>query len=312
MKGIRILEGLEGLAPSDFSSPVATLGTFDGVHLGHRAVIGALVEWAASLDAEPLVLTFRRHPRLVLSGKGPSRIISFEERVSRLQAFGVRTLLDIEFTPEIASTPAADFVRDAFAGRLGVRGVVLGFGTSFGKGREGNASLLRAMAPELGFEVREVPPVFVDGLTVSSSTIRERIRAGDIEAASRLLGQPVLLSGRVVKGRGVGKEVGFPTANLALDHEVYPPPGVYAGALTVAGRDRVAVISIGNAPTLGAGLEEAVEVHVPDFDGDLYGKSLRVRIASRIRGQQRFDSVESLAEAIRGDIETARAGGKVG
>ncbi|MHC4598992.1 MAG: riboflavin biosynthesis protein RibF [Planctomycetota bacterium] len=306
MNGIRILEGLEGRAPSDFTSPVVTLGTFDGVHLGHRAVVGAMVDWADALGGEPMVLTFRRHPRLVLSGEGPARIISFKERVSRLQALGVRTLLDIGFTPEIASTPAAAFVRDVLAGRFGIRGVVLGFGASFGKGKEGNAALLKAMAPELGFEVREVPPVLVDGRAVSSSAIRERIRAGDVGGANRLLGGFVLLSGRVVKGRGRGRDVGFRTANLALDHEVYPPPGVYTGAVHVGGRDRVAVISIGHAPTLGAGLPEAVEVHVPELDEDLYGEALRVRVTGRIRDQKRFDSVEALAEAIHADIETAR------
>jgi riboflavin kinase/FMN adenylyltransferase len=184
--------------------------------------------------------------------------------------------------------------------------LVLGYNSAFGKDKAGDLALLRRMGAELGFEAREVPPVEVEGRTPSSSQIRRWIRLGNLDVAASLLGRPVTIEGVVVPGRGRGKDLGFPTANLRLLHEVRLPGGVYAGRVPLAGGARPAVINIGTAPTLGEDLPETVEVHVLDFEGDLYDAVLRVEMETHLRPEKRFDSVEALTAAIREDVRRAR------
>jgi len=308
--GMRVIKGLEGIRRDRFRSPVATLGTFDGVHLGHQAVVRAVRAWADERDADAVVLTFQRHPRRVLHGKAPSLIVPVSRRLALLEALGADTVVLLPFTPEFASIPAETFVADVLAGALGAGGVVLGFDASFGKDKEGNIDLLAELGPAHGFEARFVPAVHLDGRPVSSSLVRSLIREGDVQKAAGALGRPVALEGSIVPGRGRGRSLGFPTANLDLDHEVRPPPGVYAGRVRIEAREHACVVNIGTSPTLAEGLAESVEVHVLDFSGDLYGASLYVEITKRLRPERKFPSLEGLVAAIEEDVRTARAGAR--
>ncbi len=302
MTDMRIQDEIERVSPKDFHSPVAVLGTFDGVHRGHGKVVGEAVRWAHETGAESVVLTFRRHPRRVLSEKPPSLLVSLSRRLELLEDLGVDAAVVLDFDRALASRSARAFAEGILAGTLGARRLVLGPHARFGRGREGDADFLSA----LGFEVRNVPPLVIEGAPASSSRLRETINRGDLEAAEAILGRPVELEGRVVRGKGRGRDLGFPTANLHLHHEVRPPAGVYAGRLPLDGVERLAMVSIGSAPTFPDDTPLAVEVHIPGFEADLYGRDLRVSLAGRIRGQRRFENVSDLSEAIRDDIRLAR------
>jgi riboflavin kinase/FMN adenylyltransferase len=239
------IRGLDGARPGAFREPILTLGTFDGVHLGHQAVVREVVRWARETGRSPVVLTFEGHPRQALSGETPRLLLPPEERLSLLAGLSIEATVLIPFTSELAATPPEDFARDVFARRRGARGVVLGHDAVFGRNREGNAAFLRRIGRFLGIEVREVPPVLVDGSPVSSSRIRTLVEQGDLAAAARLLGRPVAIFGEVVRGQGRGKELGFPTANLDLRNGVRPPEGVWSGRISIDGCSRIAVVSIG-------------------------------------------------------------------
>jgi riboflavin kinase / FMN adenylyltransferase len=303
---MQILRGLDALRSAALKNPVATLGTFDGVHLGHQAVLRETVRWARDTGRIPAVVTFDTHPRNVLSGSPPRLLMPLEERLALLGLAGIEATLLLPFTLELAATPPEDFTRDILARRVGVRGLVLGHDAAFGRNREGNATFLRRIGPFLGMEVREVPPVALGGDPVSSSRIRTLVEKGDVAEAARMLGRSVGLVGQVVRGLGRGKSLGFPTANLALLHGVRPPEGVWAGRTSIDGRSRLAVISIGSSPTFGQTLPVAVEVHVLDFEGDLVGRRLQVEVLRRIRDQKRFPSPAELVKAISEDVQSAR------
>jgi riboflavin kinase/FMN adenylyltransferase len=300
------IRGLDKVRPGLFREPVVTLGTFDGVHLGHQAVVRETVLWARETGRSSVAVTFEDQPRRVLCGDPPRLLLPLSERLSLLGGMVLDGAVVAPFTHALADTPPEDFARDVLARRLGARGVVLGHDAAFGRNREGNAGFLRRIGRFLGFEVREVPPVSVDGAPVSSSRIRASLEQGDLAGAARLLGRNFALFGRVVAGRGRGKGLGFPTANLDLQHGVRPPEGVWAGRATVDGNPRPAVVSIGSTPTFGEGNPVCVEVHIPDFSGDLYGRDLKVEILRRIRAQKRFRSPAELAKAIAEDVRAAR------
>ena len=277
------------------------IGTFDGVHLGHRAVIEA----AIASGLRTAVVTFRPHPRLVL-GYDVELLATFERRVELIERLGPEELLVVEFTLELARLAPEEFVRHILA-PLGARVVVAGEGFRFGSGRRGDLDLLR----RLGFDVRPVPLVGAPGAggrgtdrgnRVSSSRIRELLRAGDVESAARLLGRPPEVEGIVVAGDQRGGTLGFPTANLAVDPGLLVPGhGIYAGAAI----DHRAAVSIGVNPHYG-GVERRIEAFLLDFDGDLYGRRLRVELWRRLRDERAFASERELVEQIARDAEAAR------
>jgi riboflavin kinase/FMN adenylyltransferase len=301
---LRVFPDPDSIPPGAFASPTVTLGTFDGVHRGHQAVLRAAVEAAREAGGDAVVLTFPHPPRRVVLGEEESLLLPLARRIELIGEMGTDAVVLLPFTPETASLSAEDFARHVLAGAIGAETVVLGFDARFGRGRRGDAAFLRSLEP--GFTVVEVGPVEVDGAPASSSRVRGLIQGGRMPEAARLLGRPVELIGRVEPGRGAGRDLGFPTANLALLHDVRPPEGVYAGAVDVRGALRLAVISIGTAPTLGAQLPLAVEVHIAAFEEDLYGRELRVQVHERLRDQRAFSSKAELASAIRADIERAR------
>jgi riboflavin kinase/FMN adenylyltransferase len=276
------------------------------------AILRANLARARELGARPAIVTFRQHPKTVLLGRAPRTLTSLEHRLELFRRAGIEQTLVLTFDQQLREVPAEVFARSILVDGLGARAFVLGFDSKFGKDRRGTPEFLTA----LGFDVEVVGKVEVGGRAVSSSAIREAVELGDLSAAQRMLGRPVSVLGTVVPGDGRGHKLGFPTANLDPHHELHPPPGVYAGRARVLPRDEGAgagveygaVANIGFRPTVAAPRLEApcLEVHLFDFDGDLYGRVLELSFLARLRGEQRFPGLEELKAQIGRDAEAAR------
>ncbi len=302
---MRIIRGLPSVRPERRPSAVA-LGVFDGVHVGHRAILGAAVAHARATGASALVCTFEPHPLEVLQpDRAPQAITTLEERLDLIAGCGVDGTVVLTFTREVAAIEPEAFVKDVLVERLAARQVVVGFNHRFGRGARGDAALLRDLGGRLGFSVDVIEPLSVDGVPVSSTAIRAALGRGDLASAERMLGRPYTLPGKVVPGAGRGRTLGFPTANVAPDRPVLLAPGVYACGAEVAGQAHRAVVNIGVRPTFG-GDALAVEAYLLDFAGDLYGQTIRLTFTSRIREERRFPSVDALRAQIADDVDTAR------
>ncbi len=302
-----------------FTKAKVTLGTFDGVHRGHLSVLRRLLAWARETGGDAVVVTFDRPPRSALAGKSrPPRgaswgqILSLDHRLMLFERLGLDAAIVLSFGPALAALEPEEFVKDLLVNRMKAEGVLLGHDTRFGRGGRGDFDLMRRMGEQFHFETRSVPVVELDGARVSSTRVREAIRAGDLRLAERLLGRRVSVFGTVVPGLGRGRRIGFPTINLDLHHEVRPQQGVYATRCLIAGSLRDSVTNIGPAPTLQpagpAHLSERVivETHILDFSGDLYGQDIEVQFVDRIRAEEVFPSAEALVERIKADIGEAR------
>ena len=297
--------------PSNLCASVATIGFFDGVHLGHQHLIHQVVEEAKEREMESMVVTFDRHPRQVLSPDfHPQLLTSYEEKMVRLAKTGVDNCVVLRFTPEMASLSAADFMRCVLHGQLAVRRLVMGYDNRFGKGSaEGFDDYVRHGAT-LGMEVVQGAPLSVDGIRVSSSAIRQMLLQGDVETATRCLGHQYTLVGRVVEGYQQGRRLGFPTANLLLEDvaKMLPAPGAYVARVRLEGSMEMkrAVTNIGMRPTFqGHGM--AIETHVINYDGDLYGKRMLVALTHRLREERKFESTGHLVAQLREDVRRANA-----
>lgn len=290
------------IPPPPEDGRVVTIGVFDGVHVGHVAILRETVRTAAAMGAEPAVLTFRSHPRALISGEAPPSICSLEQRLQLFDLYGIRVAVALPFEEELRNLRADQFLEEIVQKELGARALVLGHDSRFGKNRKGDAEYAR----DRGWEVHVVPPVLINNVRASSGHVRDAIHAGRLDDAAALLGRPVTLRGTVVRGDGRGKSLGFGTANLQLHHEAKPPHGVYAASVTVGGGERLAVVNIGTRPTFGEN-RETVEVHIPCWTKDLYGEVLDVTLISKVRGEKRFPSPDSLKFQIARDIDEARA-----
>ena len=299
---------LEPLPLEGFRGAVVSIGVFDGVHLGHQAILAANVERAAALQLRPTVVTFRDHPKQVLLGPAPRTLTSLEHRLELFRRAGIDHTLALAFDEGLRETPAEAFVEQVLEQGLGARHYVLGFDSKFGRDRRGGPELLQS----LGHPVDVVARVAVDKRAVSSTAIREAVELGDLEGAARMLGRPVSVLGTVVRGEELGRRLGFPTANLDLDHELHPPPAVYACRARVLGQEEapwhLAVTNIGFRPTVSAQAPDAprIEVHLLDFEGALYGSSLEVEFVRTLREERRFDGLEELTAQIGRDVAAAR------
>lgn len=303
---MRILNGLEALPDLEREQGcVATVGVFDGVHLGHLAVLRKVIERADALGVRPVMVTFAGHPKSVLLGHAPATITSLEHRLLLFERAGIQTTLVLPFTDELREFPAESFVRQILIEGLGLRELVFGFDSKFGKDRGGNPESLRPLAEELGLGISEVPPARESGRAVSSTFIREAVQLGDLRRASALLGRPISLLGTVIPGDQRGRKLGFPTANLRLHHELRPPNGVYAAQLLRRGELLPAVVNIGDRPTFDSEGTQ-VEAHLLDFHGDLYGEVLEVFLIQHLRSEVAFASEQALKEQILVDIEKCR------
>jgi riboflavin kinase/FMN adenylyltransferase len=302
---MEIVTGYGAIAAPD--SPIAaTIGNFDGVHLGHQALLAEARRAGARLGLPAAVVTFDPHPlRILAPERAPRMILTRRQKIEVLAVFGIDLIVFIPFTHEIAAVPAEAFVRRFLVERLRVACLVVGEDFRFGKGRAGDLAMLRGLAPECGFEVRTVPPVGQNGERISASQVRRAIGQGDMARAAALMGRAYVLTGQVVRGHGRGKGLRAPTANLAPDNELLPADGVYITETLVELEWHPSVTNVGSRPTFeGAGF--AIETHLPDFEGSLYNEKLRIRFFERIRDERKFDSVEALRAQIASDIGAMR------
>jgi riboflavin kinase/FMN adenylyltransferase len=304
MKPVR----LDGSPAPRFTTPAVAIGNFDGVHLGHVALAAATVERARALGGQPLVLSFDPHPARVLRPDGaPATLYTLRQRAELLGELGIEGLVVLPFDAERGRQPPDAFVEEVLVGRLGAGTVVVGEQFRFGRGRAGDVDLLRRAGERYGFSVAAIPPVALDGAPVSSSRVRDLLGRGEVRLAARLLSRPFFLEGRVVPGDGRGRTIGVPTANIEVENETLPAPGVYAGLAGEGGSALGAcALNVGVRPTFGGGAL-LVEAHVLDFDEDLYGRRLRIALIERLREERRFTSVEALVTQIRDDVGRTRA-----
>lgn len=286
--------------------PVLTLGNFDGVHLGHQALLERVVEDARSSGGRSVVLTFEPHPlKLLAPERAPRLILTHKDKMALLQSFGVDVVMIQAFDAAFASVEAETFARDYLFRRLDVRKMWVGSDLRFGRGRKGRVEDLARWGAAGGVEVGVIDPIVLDGHRVSSSRIRTLIERGAMSEAKRHLGRYHFVSGRVARGHGRGRTLGFPTANILSRTEVLPPDGVYATMLESEGRRWPSVTSIGVNPTFGDG-PRTVESYVFDFSGDLYGRSVRLFWVEKIRDEKKFSSANLLVGQIKDDALRAR------
>ena len=283
------------------------IGVFDGVHLGHRAVIQRALDDARTAGGSAVVATFDPHPaRILRPGKAPRLLTSTAHKLRIVRGLGVDHLLVLPFTREFAATDPADFVR-ALASACSLREVCVGHEWAFGKNRAGNLALLDRLGHELGFDEVGVPAVRIGDEVVSSTVIRAAIESGDLVKAARLLGRDYSILGTVIKGAQLGRKLGFPTANLAAHNEQFPPNGVYAVDVHRNSDTLRGVANIGVRPTIENSTgERLLEVHILDFDGDLYGEDIEVDFLSFLRPEQRFPNLDALRAQIAADANAAR------
>ena len=294
---------------ADIARPtVLTLGVFDGLHLGHQAIIRTVVERARALEASATVLTFEPHPRAVLHPESaPPLLQTFDQKIEALGVLGIQQTIVIHFDKAFAQIRADDFLRAVVAERLHAKEVYLGTGFAFGHNREGNIDRLRAISKDLGFFADEVPEVCLRGRRVSSSRIRELLQSGRVNLARRMLGRPYGVEGRVIRGAERGVKLGFPTANIQPHNRVIPRGGVYVTAALIDKQWRGSVTNIGTRPTFDDGSETSVETHVLNWSGDLYGDVVRVRFLHRLRDEKKFGSIEELRSQIEYDVSSAQS-----
>jgi riboflavin kinase/FMN adenylyltransferase len=292
--------------PLGIARPVLMLGNFDGVHLGHQALIGSAVADAKAIGGRAVVFTFSPHPLKVLAPERAPRLILTEtDKLALLEAYGAEIAIVQDFDLDFARIEAEKFVEEYVVRRIGVSKVWVGKDLRFGKARKGRVEDLIRLGAQAGFGVGVVGPVEIAGHRVSSSRIRMLIERGQARQAAQNLGRYHFVSGRVVAGHGRGRDIGFPTANIEPATEAVPLDGIYATLFEVGGRRCESATSIGVNPTFGAG-PRTIESFVFDFHGDLYGKDVKVHFVERIRDEKKFSSAESLAEQIDRDVLDAR------
>ncbi len=304
---MQIVRGLHNLRP-EHRGCVATIGNFDGVHLGHQAVFRHLREKGAELGLPATVITFEPQPQEYFAPQAaPARLTRMREKLGALRDAGIDRVVILEFGPKLAALPADEFVRELLVQGLGVRYLFVGDDFRFGKGRTGDIGLLREAGRAHGFGVEDINAFLVGDERVSSTRIREALAEGDLEGAAHYLGRPYRICGRVSHGDKRGRAIGFPTANIDLHRRVSPLQGVYAVLVYGLGDEALpAVANIGVRPTVAGEGRTLLEVHLFDFSGTIYGAHVEVEFCRKLRAEQRFDSFEELRRQIQQDAADAR------
>jgi riboflavin kinase/FMN adenylyltransferase len=303
---MRIYQG-HAWIPTPLRSPAVTVGNFDGVHLGHQALLREARECARRWGGDSVVFTFRPHPvKLLAPDLAPPLISPYEVKLDLIARCGIDVVIEEPFTRELAEMPPREFAERILVRAIGARVVIVGHDFTFGRGRSGNVETLAALGWELGFEVRPIPAVTAGDLIASSTKVREFILEGRVRGAAIILGREFSLTGTVVRGVERGRTLGIPTANLRTDHELLPKPGVYACQAFVRGGRHPAVVNIGYAPTF-EGKELTIEAHLLDFSADIYGEEMTLQFRKRLRDERTFPSAEALKQQIARDIEEARS-----
>jgi len=303
---MELIRGLHNIRPRHRGC-VATIGAFDGVHLGHQTVFAKLNEKARELNLPSLVITLEPLPREFFAPKkAPARVMSFREKYIALKAQGIDRVLRVHFTHELSLVSAEDFISDIFHDKLDIKFMVVGDDLRFGHERRGDFNLLKRMGEELGFGVSDTDTLIDHGERVSSTRIRKALGNADFALAEDLLGRPYSITGKVIYGQQLGRTIGVPTANLQLHRIKAALSGVYAVEVNLAGKLYPGVANVGTRPTINDSLKAILEVHLLDFKQNIYGKTLEVIFRKKIRDEQKFASLELLKSAIENDIATAK------
>jgi len=295
---------------SNFSSKESsfvTIGTFDGIHIGHQKILGDLIESAKQQNTKSVVLTFFPHPRMVLQQNVSLELLNtIDEKSKLLEKMGLDYLIIHPFSKDFSRLTALDFVRDILVNQLNTSKLIIGYDHHFGKNREGNIDQLREYSHLYDFDVQEIPAQDIDDVSVSSTKIRSALHEGHLKTANKYLGYNFMLHGTVVNGKKLGGKIGFPTANIDVkeDYKLIPKTGVYVIQSFIKDRLYFGMMNIGYRPTLG-GKHQTIEAHFFDFDGDLYGQFLKIEFLYFLREEQKFDSVDELIVQLKKDQENA-------
>jgi len=287
-------------------NPVVGLGNFDGLHRGHQKILERVKRGAAEHGGMPMAVTFDPHPpRVVRPDKAPPLLMTTAQRLDAFERSGLRAAAVVRFTPELSQWDPETFVRRVLVDWLKVAEVWVGANFLFGHDRAGTFSVLRTLGQRFGFRADKIDPVRYKDFVVSSTRVRRLISEGMVDEAGALLGHPYALDGVVIEGRKMGRELGFPTANIRTENELLPPNGVYATALLLDGVAYASLTNIGLRPTFGLDTTPTVETHVLGFDGALYGRSVRLAFVRRMRDERRFDDIDALRHQIEADQRRA-------
>jgi len=303
---MKIYKDIANLPPIE--KPVITIGSFDGVHLGHQQIIQQINDLAASIEGQSVLVTFHPHPRIVLGQDDNLRLLNtLEEKATLLEKYGVDALVVVPFSKAFANQSPDEYIKDFLVAKLHPRIIAIGYNHKFGKNRKGNISYLRKFEKEHQFEVVEISKKEVDSIAVSSTKVRQAVSEGKVALAKSLLGHPFVLSGTVVKGRQIGSEIGFPTANIQVDnaYKLIPPEGIYAVEVQHQDQHYQGMLYIGNRPTIDNDLQQTIEVNIFDFNQDIYEEQIKVYFIQYLRGDVKFNNVTQLKEQLKKDKEAA-------
>ncbi|MCF6223270.1 MAG: bifunctional riboflavin kinase/FAD synthetase [Flavobacteriaceae bacterium] len=287
---------------------ILTIGTFDGVHIGHQKLIARLNQTKNKPEDKSVILTFFPHPRRVIQYSSEIKMLNtMDEKIQLLNKFGLDHLIIEPFTKEFSQLSALNFTRNILVNQLFIKKLVIGYDHHFGKNREGNFEQLQEYGTLYGFDVEEISVQEIENVSVSSTKIRKAIEAGQIEKANGYLGYPYLLTGKIVSGEGIGRKLNFPTVNIniAEDYKLIPKNGVYIVKTKLKNEIKFGIMNIGNRPTVH-GKKQTIEVHLLDFNADIYGEMIQVEVLKRLRDEQKFDSVSLLIQQIKKDETKAR------
>ena len=307
---MRVYDGLKGLTPDAFRDPVVTVGMFDGLHRGHQQVLRCLTERAQTTGGESVVVSFDTHPMAVITGAPPRPILTPPHRLRLLGEQGVDATVLLAFDASTRAMTYRRFVEDVLVERLGLRALLFGYNSNFGFGGEGTPTSVRPLADAFGFDIYEAPAIDVGARPISSTRIREAIAEGAFDIAAEMLGRPISVMGRVIRGDGRGRDLGFPTANIDVGCVVLPPTGVYRVDVELDRETLPAIANLGTRPTFHDAHRDRrlhLEVHIPNFRRDLYGTMLLVTFLDKIRDELKFHSVDDLKSQIARDLRSLHA-----
>jgi riboflavin kinase/FMN adenylyltransferase len=288
---------------------VVTIGTFDGVHIGHQKIIKRIVEIAKKKDLQALVLTFFPHPRMVVQNDSTIKLINtIDEKAKQLESMGVNHLVIKKFTKSFSRLSALEYVRDVLVNKLKVKHIIVGYDHHFGRNRTANIEDLKEYGDFYGFKVTEIMPQEVDDVAISSTKIRNALFKGDVKTANKFLGYNFSLTGKVEKGRGIGSTIDFPTANIIIEeyYKLIPHSGVYLVKAIIKGVNVFGMMNIGNNPTVSDDIKTNIEVHFFDFSNDIYGEVIKVELLDYLRNEIKFPSVLALKEQLKKDEINAK------